>query len=383
MSNPKSRILLVDDEPFNLLLLEELLQLEGYTTLSASCGSVALETATDFQPDLILLDVMMPDLDGFEVCERLRQDPSLQTVPIIFLTALDDDESRLRGLESMGDDYLTKPINSNLLLAKITSILRLNQMRSQQIQRQVTQQTSAITQVNQQLAEKFRLFVPDQFLNRIAPKGVGSIQLGNSQEEELTILFCDIRSFTTIAETQTATETFNWLNGFFTEMEQAIAANGGFIDKFMGDAIMAIFDRPATHPQDAIVAALAMTERLEIFNGDRAQYHLEKPINIGIGIHSGKVAIGTVGSNLRMESTAIGDTVNTASRLEQLTKVYNCQIIASEAVINGLTQSAEFTYQLIDCIAPIGKQQPIKIYQILNHQTWLSCPRSNKHGLLK
>lgn len=368
MCSQKSRILLVDDEPFNLLLLEELLQLEGYTTLSASCGSAALESATDFQPDLILLDVMMPDLDGFEVCERLRQNPSSQTVPIIFLTALDDDESRLRGLESMGDDYLTKPINSNLLLAKITSILRLNQMRSQQMQRQVTQQTSAITQVNQQLAEKFRLFVPDQFLNRIAPRGVGSIQLGNSQEEELTILFCDIRSFTTIAEAQTATETFNWLNGFFTEMEQAIAANGGFIDKFMGDAIMAIFDRPATHPQDAIIAALAMTERLEIFNRDRAQYQLAQPISIGIGIHSGKVAIGTVGSNLRMESTVIGDTVNTASRLEQLTKVYNCQIIASEAVINRLTTAEQFTYELIDCIAPMGKQQTIKIYQVFHYQ---------------
>jgi two-component system sensor histidine kinase ChiS len=114
MSNPTVHILLVDDDPTNLLLLEDLLISEGYTPLLAASGIEALEIAAQSIPDLILLDVMMPEMDGFEICRRLREDVRLQTVPVIFLTALNDEQSRLRGLSMMGDDYLTKPINSQL-----------------------------------------------------------------------------------------------------------------------------------------------------------------------------------------------------------------------------------------------------------------------------
>ena len=229
MANAAPRILLVDDDPSNLFLLEELLLCEGYVPLLAASGNEALAIAVESIPDLILLDVMMPLMDGFEVCRRLREDVHLQKIPVIFLTALDDDDSRLRGLEMMGDDYLTKPINSKLLLAKIKSILRLNQMRSKQVQLEIKQsvkeqsrhQIAAAWEANDYISEKFRLFVPEQFLNRIAPRGVESIQLGNAHEEELTVLFCDIRGFTAIAESQSAMETFEWLNAFFTQMSQA------------------------------------------------------------------------------------------------------------------------------------------------------------------
>ncbi|MCA1994852.1 MAG: response regulator, partial [Coleofasciculus sp. S288] len=155
MPNPTPRILLVDDDPTNLLLLEELMLCEGYVPITAASGAEALEIAAKSPPDLILLDVMMPKMDGFEVCRRFREDVKLKTVPIIFLTALDDDQSRLRGLQMMGDDYLTKPINSKLLLTKIDSILRLSQLRSQQSRQQVI----AAWEVNDYISEKFRLFV--------------------------------------------------------------------------------------------------------------------------------------------------------------------------------------------------------------------------------
>lgn len=227
--------MLVDDEPANLILLEELLQLKGYATVSAVSGDEALEMARKSQPDLILLDIMMPEMDGFEVCSRLRQDSVLQTVPIIFLTALDDDMSRLRGLEMMADDYLTKPLNSRLMLAKVESVLRLSQMRSQavtsdfnqQVKEQSKRQIAAAWEANEYLSEKFQLFVPEQLLERIAPQGVESIQLGNVTEAEMTILFCDIRGFTAIAESQEARETFEWLNAFFTEMNDRINSHGG------------------------------------------------------------------------------------------------------------------------------------------------------------
>lgn len=373
MPNQQSCILLVDDEPINLLLLEELLQSQGYATISAESGHRALEIADKYQPDLILLDVMMPEMNGFEVCQCLRSNLKLQTIPIIFLTALDDDKSRMRGLEMMGDDYFTKPIKSDLLLGKISSILRLNKMRKQatqianhnNLEEKKNRQLEAAWKVNESLSEKFRLFVPDQFLERIAPKGVESIQLGNATEEKITILFADIRGFTTIAESQTATTTFTWLNDFFSRMNEAIASHHGFIDKFLGDAIMAVFDRPEFHPQDALNAAIMMQTKLQEFNNQREKYNLSKPVQIGIGIHTGIGVIGTLGSNNRMDSTVIGDVVNTASRLENLTKFYRCYLIASSDVISQIKQPELFIYRWIDRVMPRGKQQTIELYEFL------------------
>ena len=407
--------MLVDDEPANLTLLEELLYLKGYATVSALSGDEALSLARASRPDLILLDIMMPDMDGFDVCDRLRNDTTLQTVPIIFLTALDDDISRLKGLEMMADDYLTKPFNSRLLLAKVENILQLSQMRSQavssqfnqQVKEQSKRQIAAAWEANEYLSEKFHLFVPEQLLGRIAPKGIESIQLGNVTEEELTILFCDIRGFTAIAESQAARETFEWLNAFFTKMNDCITSHSGFIDKYLGDAIMAVFDKPNSHAMDAIQAAVAMQESLQEFNDSRHKYNLEFPVNIGTGINTGIGMIGTLGSDRRMDSTVIGDVVNTASRLENLTKIYGCPIIISKSAIvharefiNGISQNSNskeslllkcdlevetpesiiatsgataakgdlpsnnYYYRWIDRVTPRGKQQAIEIYEI-------------------
>lgn len=407
--------MLVDDEPANLILLEELLHLKGYATVSALSGDEALSLARTSRPDLILLDIMMPEMNGFDVCDRLRNDKTLQTVPIIFLTALDDDTSRLRGLEMMADDYLTKPLNSRLLLAKVENILQLSQMRSQAVSSQFNQQVkeqskhqiAAAWQANEYLSEKFHLFVPEQLLGRIAPQGIESIQLGNVTEEELTILFCDIRGFTAIAESQAARQTFEWLNAFFTKMNDCITSHSGFIDKYLGDAIMAVFDKPNSHAMDAIQAAVAMQESLQEFNDSRHKYKLESPVNIGTGINTGIGMIGTLGSDRRMDSTVIGDVVNTASRLENLTKIYGCPIIISKSAIvharefiNGISQNSNskeslllkcdlevetpesiiatsgataakgdlpsnnYYYRWIDQVTPRGKQQAIEIYEI-------------------
>jgi len=344
MSNKQPCILLVDDEPNNLILLEELLALEGYATISANNGKEALKVASQSPPELILLDVMMPEIDGFQVCKCLRHHPKSKTIPIIFLTALDDEKSKLKGLELMGDDYITKPFNTRLLLAKVANILQLSQIRSQatksknskQLDEQSNLQLSAALRINKLLSEKFRLFVPEQFLSRIAPQGVDSIQLGNVVEEELTVLFCDIRGFTAIAESQNARDTFKWLNSFFNEMSSCISANQGFIDKFLGDAIMAVFDKYESHSLNGLKAALMMQESLQDFNVNYQKYNLREPVKIGIGIHTGLGVIGTLGSEKRMDSTVIGDVVNTASRLESLTKTYGCSIIVSEQAISAI-----------------------------------------------
>lgn len=373
MSKSTPLILLVDDEPMNLILLEELLQLQGYETLSAASGVEALRLAKTYEPSLILLDVMMPEMDGFEVCRLCREDRQLQTVPVIFLTALDDDESRLQAVKLMGDDYITKPIKSSFLLEKISSLFRLQAMRMRQFQSKFTEQLqeknkkslSAAWQINQALTEKFRLFVPEQFLQRIAPQGVESIELGNAKEEEMTILFCDIRGFTSIAEEMPAMETFKWLNAFFTQMNQVISSNSGFIDKFLGDAILAVFDRPDHHAEDAVMAALMMRQTLQDFNQNHEEFNLEVPVNIGVGIHTGRGLIGTLGANSRMDSTVIGDVVNTASRLQDLTKVYGCQVIVSENTISALNNTNSFNFHFIDEVTPRGKQKSLRLYELL------------------
>lgn len=373
MQNPVQKILIVDDDPSNVFLLEELLDLEGYQTQAASSGEQALSLAAQMHPDLILLDIMMPGIDGYEVCRRLREDEVLQGVPIIFLTALNDDRSRLRALDLMGDDYITKPIDTEWLLTKISSLLRLSQLRQkktrQEQQERSRKQLSAAWNINEHLSEKFRLFVPEQYLQRIAPQGLDSIKLGNSIEAELTILFCDIRDFTQIAENQAAQETFAWLNVFFTQMSEVISSHYGFIDKFLGDAIMAVFDRPHHHSADGLQSAILMRQKLQDFNDNRQGLGLSEPLKIGIGLHSGVGLVGTLGGDLRMDSTVIGDVVNTAARIERLTKVYGCTAIASKAVLDSMEQYYPdpdyFLVRCIDFAIPRGKQQGIYLYEIL------------------
>ena len=378
MANSRKSILLVDDEPDNLFLLEALLGSEGYSTLRAESGAEALLIVQSSQPDLILLDVMMPEMSGFEVCRQLRLETQFANVPVIFLTALDNEQSRLRGLELMGDDYLTKPINAPVLLAKIASTLRLSEMRSQHFQAQTQQlkeqidQSSAAQQIDQYLREQFRLFVPEQYLQRLA-QGGESVH-GNTKEEEITVLFCDIRGFATIAEAQLPSQTFDWLNAFFTQMVTAIAAHHGFIDKFLGDALMAVFDRKGYHAQDALSAAVRMRQNLSDFNGDRHQYNLEHQVNIGIGVHTGRGLIGMLGSANRMEPTVIGDVVNTASRLEELTKLYGCSIIASDVTVAQINQPELFHLRWIDHLALRGKQQVNQLYEVMGTQAYTLDP---------
>jgi two-component system sensor histidine kinase ChiS len=396
MSDRLPQILIVDDEPANLILLEELLRAEGYEIILAASGIEALELAKTTLPDLVLLDVMMPDLDGFEVCDSLRKDEQLKITPVIFLTALDDEQSRIQGLELMGDDYITKPFNSRLLLAKVSSLLQLNKMRTQTTQEESQRISdhhhngSVSVKVDEDASEKLRLFVPEQFLERIAPQGVNSIKLGNFTEEELTILFCDIRGFTTIAESQTASETYQWLNVFFNQMSVCIDSNYGFIDKYLGDAIMAVFVREQFHQQDALNAAVIMQKSLESFNEERYKFKIKEPLRIGIGVHTGIGMIGTLGSESRMDSTVIGDVVNTASRLEGLTKTYGCKIIVSQETMcyeeqpleitslsdaklahQSQTKSSSFYYRWLDQVAPRGKQKAIKVYELFGNQNHL------------
>jgi len=191
----------------------------------------------------------------------------------------------------------------------------------------------------------FERFVPRKFLAVIAPEGIENIQVGARQEREMTILFCDIRGYTSLSEASTPEEMFDLLNEYLAEMGGAIEAHGGFIDKYIGDAIMALFDE--THTDGAIDAALAMRLRLADFNLRRAERGL-RPIDVGIGIHRGRCIMGTVGFSSRIDSTVIGDAVNLASRVEGLTKQYDADVLVTGAVVDGLEHPRAYALRIVD-----------------------------------
>jgi adenylate cyclase len=208
----------------------------------------------------------------------------------------------------------------------------------------------------------FERFVPRKFLAVIAPTGIENIQVGARQERVMTILFCDIRGYTSLSEASTAEQMFDLLNEYLAEMGTAIEENGGFIDKYIGDAIMALFDD--SHTDRSIDAALAMRRRLADFNLRRKSAGL-RPVDIGIGIHRGSCIMGTVGFQSRIDSTVIGDAVNLASRVEGLTKQYQADVLVTGAVREGLEHPEHYALRLVDGAARAkGKDLTFQLYAV-------------------
>ncbi|MCU7553340.1 adenylate/guanylate cyclase domain-containing protein [Alteromonas sp. ASW11-19] len=220
------------------------------------------------------------------------------------------------------------------------------------------------------LSHTFQKFVPRQFVDHLAKQGSQHLELGHADEDEVAILFCDIRGFTGLSEQMTPQELMNFLNSYFLRMNGPIHQNRGFIDKFIGDAIMALFDHPGGMPQDkardALHAAIDLRKALAIYNQHRNNSGYSA-INVGVGIHFGPVILGTVGSDDRMDTTVIGDSVNIAYRLESLAPRYNADIVVSAQLLSTVQSSTGFTTRLLDWVRVKGRQAPIEIYEVLDH----------------
>lgn len=215
----------------------------------------------------------------------------------------------------------------------------------------------------QKTVESFERFVPEKFLRVIASDGIENIQVGVASTRKITILFADIRGYTSMSEQMTPLETFALLNEYLALMGQVINDAGGFIDKYIGDAIMALFEDETTG--SALRAAVAMHQVLEAFNQKRLPQ--EQPtIKIGIGIHRGEVVLGTIGFTSRIESTVIGDAVNVAARVEGLTRKYDCSILVTESVVVALQHPEVFNLRLVDDSVKVkGKSEPVAIYELI------------------
>jgi signal transduction histidine kinase/class 3 adenylate cyclase/CheY-like chemotaxis protein len=334
------KILVVDDEPINLQILLNNLTLENYCVIQAHDGVEALQLLENkLRPDLILLDVMMPHLTGYEVAAKIRKLFLPSQLPIVMLTAKNQVSDAIEGFACGANDYLVKPFSKNELLARIKTHLNLARINL-----------------------SYERFVPHDFLSFLGRESIIDVQLGDRVEKEMCILFSDMRSFTTISEGMTPQENFDFINDYLSQISPLIRTQKGFIDKYIGDAIMALFPESVTN---AVDCAIAMQHQVKKFN----QTQLEKnaqPIQIGIGVHYGNLMIGTVGEKQRMDSTVIADSVNLASRLETLTKIYGAGIIISEAIVERLTAEHPYLMRFLDRVQVKGKNQPVSIYEVLN-----------------
>ncbi len=217
----------------------------------------------------------------------------------------------------------------------------------------------------QQINKTFECFVPKQFLNRLAKEGIENIGLGKAESTTISILFSDIRSFTSLSEDISPQELLNFLNAYFKRMNEPIHTHHGFVDKFIGDAIMALFPE---NPENALRAAIKMGRELELYNEERKRAGYDS-IQAGFGLHRGTVTMGTVGSEDRMDTTVIGDAVNLTSRLESLTKVFKITILLSSAVYNHLPCADDFYLREIDTVRVKGKQAPVILYEAFDNDT--------------
>ncbi len=337
---PEFKVLIVDDEPVNLQVLVNYLSLQNYAISQAVNGVEALEMIEQgFQPDLVLLDVMMPRMTGYEVCQKIRERFSANELPIVMLTANNQVEDLVAGLNMGANDYLTKPISKQELFARIKTHLQLSKLN---------------------LA--CSRFVPHQFLQILDKESILDVKLGDQVQKEMSILFSDIRYFTTLSEMMNPEDNFHFINAFLSRMEPTIIENKGFIDKYIGDAIMALFSGNA---DDAVRAGIAMLQKLQEYNQTRQRP--ERPsIKLGIGINTGELMLGTVGSKNRMDTTVISDAVNLASRVEGLTKEYGVSLLISHQTFLKLEESNNYAIRLIDNVKVKGKSERISVFEVFN-----------------
>ncbi|MBD1814305.1 ATP-binding protein [Microcoleus vaginatus DQ-U2] len=343
LESEKLKVLVVDDEPINIQVIINSLSLANYEITQASNGLEALNLIeSGFKPDLILLDVMMPQMTGYEVCREVRKKYSPLEMPILMLTAKNQTTDLVEAFNLEANDYVTKPFIKKELLARINTQIRLAKLNA-----------------------AYGRFVPHDFLNLLEKPSIIEVKLGENQERDMTVLFADIRSFTALSEQMTPPENFAFINTYLGRVSPAIRKNKGFIDKYIGDAVMALFP---TSPEDGVRAAIDMQKEVNIYNQQREKNGLF-PIAIGVGLHAGNLMLGTIGERERMESTVIADAVNLASRLEGLTKVYGSGILVSGAIIDRLDDPEKYKYRFVDRVTVKGKTNAVSVFEIYETET--------------
>ena len=319
MTSPGSaqtgKLLVVDDNRVNRLLLGRALEQLGHTVTFAENGREGLEALRRQRVDLILLDIEMPEMDGYQALAALAADPHLRDIPVVMMSSVEEVDSVARCIEMGAEDYLFKPVNPVLLRARVGASLEKKRLRDRQ-------------------RELFRKFATAEVAEELLTSGLA---LGG-KHVEASVMFSDIRKFTSLTETLSPSDTIELLNSYYTLMFDAIGGQGGIVNQMLGDGLMAIFGAPLPRPdhrQRAVSAALEMQELVAGFNREQAARGGAE-IRIGIGIASGPLVAGFTGTEQRVTYTCVGDTVNLAAHLEAHTKVLGQPILIDENTRAGL-----------------------------------------------
>jgi adenylate cyclase len=368
-------ILIADDQPMNVDMLRTRLAVHGYTLLTAADGEEALGKARAEQPDLILLDVMMPKMDGVEVCRRLKEDPTLPFTPIIMVTAKADSMDIVAGLEAGADEYLTKPVDHAALVARVKSMLRIKALHDtvQDQAARLAEQSSQLAAWNRtleqrvadQLAELERIgrlkrFFSPQLAELII--SAGEERLLESHRREVTVVFCDLRGFTAFAETTEPEEVMRILREYHSALGELIFHFEGTLERFTGDGVMVFFNDPfpCRDPvSQALHMAVAMRQRVGLLTDSwrRRGHHLD----FGVGIAQGYATLGKIGFEGRFDYAAIGTVTNLAARL--CGEAEGGQILISQRVYGAVENLA--VAEPVGELSLKGFMKPVPVFSVL------------------
>jgi class 3 adenylate cyclase len=360
MSGPREKILVVDDTAVNVKLLADLLGVKGYAVVTAASGKEALEKVESDRPDLVLLDVMMPGMTGYDVCRKLRENPATAMLPVVMVTALDPGQERVKGIEAGADDFLTKPINQPELLARVRSLLRVKSLHDELADMNRTLEARVTAQVAEleRLGRLKRFFSP-QLAEAIVSGGAEDPL--KSHRRDITVVFVDLRGFTAFAETSEPEEVMAVLREYHAEMGALIVGHEGTLERFTGDGMMIFFNDPVVvdNPSErAVRMAVAMRARVaEIATRWRK---LGYDLDFGVGIAQGYATLGAIGFEGRWDYGAIGSVTNLAARL--CAEAQPGQILISRRVFAAVEELVQATQ--VGELTLKGFSRPIATYDV-------------------
>ena len=367
MATP-ARILVVDDTPQNVKLLTDLLTVKGYAVVTAASGPEALVRIEADRPDLVLLDVVMPGMSGYEVCQRIRADKANGIMPVVMVTALDPVSERIKGLDAGADDFLTKPINLPELLARVRSLLRIKQLYdtvetqsaelaelNRTLEQRVTEQVGQLERLS-----KLKRFFSPQLAELIVTGGADDPL--RTHRRDVTVVFLDLRGYTAFAETAEPEEVMGVLREYHREMGTLVLAHEGTLERFAGDGMMVFFNDPVVVPnpeERAVRMALAMRDRVaELATGWRKRGY---ELDVGLGLAKGFATIGAIGFEGRLDYGAIGSVTNLAFRL--CSEARPGQVLAAKRVAAAVEELVDV--EAVGDLALRGFSRPVPTVALL------------------
>ena len=334
------RILVVDDTPANIKLLGDLLRVKGYDVETAASGEEALAAIARRSPDLVLLDIMMPGLNGYEVCRKIRENPATALLPVVLCTSLDPAQERVKGIEAGADDFLSKPVNQPELFARVRSLLRIKGLQDERLAR-------------------LKSFFSPQLAEAIAA-GKGD-ELLKTHRREITVEFFDLRGFTAFTDAAEPEEVMELLRAFHAALGKLVLAEQGTLERFAGDSVMVFFNDPLPVDKPAEHAMRTALATLEAFAPIAAHWKKRgHELGLGVGIAQGYATLGAIGFEGRQDYAAIGNVTNLAARL--CSEAKGGQILACRKTMAAL----ESTYQF-DSVGPLalkGFEKPVPAFSL-------------------